>query len=53
LQAGDGRRTAQPMQESRRFVEAASHLDERPIGRAAEKEKIIRALLAASGMDLP
>jgi hypothetical protein len=53
LQTGDGTRTAQPMQESRRFVEAAAHLDERPIGRAAEKEKIIRALLADSGIDLP
>ncbi|XP_062211099.1 putative disease resistance protein RGA3 [Phragmites australis] len=52
FQAGDGRRTAQPMQ-CPSFLEAAAHRDERPIGRTKEKEKIVRALISDSGMDLP
>ncbi|CAL4914177.1 unnamed protein product [Urochloa decumbens] len=54
LQAGDGRRTAQPMQQQPRFFEAAARRDERHVGRAEQKEKIIRALVSDSaGMDLP
>ncbi|GJN08002.1 hypothetical protein PR202_ga25886 [Eleusine coracana subsp. coracana] len=53
LQAGDGRRTAtQPMQRPR-FLEAAAHRNERPIGRTMEKAAIIRALISNSNMDLP
>ncbi|CAL4939171.1 unnamed protein product [Urochloa decumbens] len=54
LQAGDGRRTAaQPMQRPR-FLEAAAHRDERPIGRDKEKEQIVGALVSdTAGMDLP
>ncbi|CAL4922429.1 unnamed protein product [Urochloa decumbens] len=53
LQAGDGRRAAQPIEQSSRFLEAAVRRDERPIGRAEEKAKIIRALVSESGLDLP
>ncbi|KAL6648232.1 hypothetical protein ACP70R_012456 [Stipagrostis hirtigluma subsp. patula] len=52
FRAGDARRTAQPMQRPR-FLEAAAHRDERPIGRTVDKEKIVRALVADSGKDLP
>ncbi|KAF8731208.1 hypothetical protein HU200_016532 [Digitaria exilis] len=56
LQAGDGRRMpAQPMQRPR-FLEAAAHRDERPIGRDEEKKHIVRALVSDSAgvdMDLP
>ncbi|CAN6325359.1 unnamed protein product [Urochloa humidicola] len=54
LQNGDGRRTApQPMQRER-FVEAAGHRDESPIGRDKEKEQIVGALVSdCAGVDLP
>ncbi|TVU47226.1 hypothetical protein EJB05_06818, partial [Eragrostis curvula] len=53
LQAGEGRRTAPPMQQRPTFLEAAARRDERPIGRTKEKEVIIRALVADSGIELP
>ncbi|KAL6902226.1 hypothetical protein ACP4OV_005102 [Aristida adscensionis] len=52
FQAWDARRMAQPMQRPR-FLEAAARRDERPVGRTAEKEKIVRALVDDGGNYLP
>ncbi|KAJ1297348.1 hypothetical protein BS78_01G368600 [Paspalum vaginatum] len=48
LRAGDGRRIAAPPVQRPRFLEAAAHRDERPIGRNEEKEQIVRALVSDS-----
>ncbi|RCV45011.1 hypothetical protein SETIT_9G419800v2 [Setaria italica] len=54
LRPGDGRRTTPPLQQRQRFPEAAAHGDERHVGRADQKKKIIRALVSESaGLDLP
>lgn len=54
LRPGDGRRTAPPMQQRQRFLEAAAYGDERHVGRADQKMKIISALVSESvGTDLP
>ncbi|XP_062213756.1 putative disease resistance protein RGA3 [Phragmites australis] len=52
FQHGDASRTAQPTQRPR-YLEAAAHHDEIPIGRIEEKEKIVRALVSNTGMDVP